>query len=256
MRALSSATCAAVALTAGVLLAPAASATAPGDNGDVKTHNSATATDDHRDEPKVCTFYLDAFNFDGLQSVGWSIDPQPSHKSEDHVASGTLILGADGNGRTADMTLPDGMYKLSWNFGGENGSAKSKVFTVDCADTGSSSGGSTSGGSSSGGSSSGGSSTGGSSSGGSSSGGTTPTPTASATSTVPGSSSSGGSSSSAGSSGGSAAPSASPSATTGSSGGSLASTGASVGGIATLAALLVGAGVFVRFRRKGAARQH
>ncbi|SEO49918.1 hypothetical protein SAMN05216267_102879 [Actinacidiphila rubida] len=257
MRAFSSATCAAVALTAGVLLAPAASAQTPGDNGDVKTHNSTTAPDDHRDEPKVCTFYLDAFDFDGLQSVSWTIDPQPAHKSADHAASGTITLGADGNGHTEDMTLPDGMYKLYWTFDGEHGEAKHKVFKVDCASTGSTTGGSTTGGSTTGGSTTGGSTTGGSTTGGSTTGGSSNGGSTTGGSTTSGGSSSGGSSSTAGSSGGgSSAPSASPSASTASSGGSLAATGASVGGVAALAVLLLGAGVFVRFRRKGAARQH
>lgn len=230
MRALSSATCAAVVLAAGALLAPAALADAPGDNGDVKIHKSTTAQSDQRNEPKVCTFYLDAFNFDGLQSVGWHIDVQPSHGADDHAAAGTITLGADGNGRTEDMTLPDGQYKLYWNFDGENGNAKQKVFKVDCSDQGG-----------------------------------TSTPTVSDTATAPGSSSSGGGSSDGGSSSGGSTgtpgtsgdattPAASPSASSGS--GSLASTGASVGGITALAVLLLGAGVFVRFRRKGAARQH
>ena len=50
---------------------------APGDNGDVKIHASTTPVGDTRNEPKVCVFYLDAFNFDGLQQVSWHINQQP-----------------------------------------------------------------------------------------------------------------------------------------------------------------------------------
>ena len=47
--------------------------TPPGDNGDVKIHNSTTPVTDERNEPHVCVFYLDAFNFDPAQSVSWRI---------------------------------------------------------------------------------------------------------------------------------------------------------------------------------------
>ncbi|MFI1092207.1 hypothetical protein [Streptomyces sp. NPDC020917] len=245
MRVLPSATGAALAVAATVLLSPTAFADAPGDNGTVKIHDAKTDEELVKNEPHVCTFYLDAFYFDGRQQAAWEIDQQaPTGKAV--AAKGAITLDAKGHGRTADMTLPDGHYKLVWNFDGEHGKAKHKVFWVACdnggtptpSDSGSPtpsvSDTSTAPGSTSGGSSSGGSESGGSS-GGSESGGSTGTP---------------------GESGGSTSASPSPSATTGSDSGSLASTGASVGGIAALAAVLLGAGVFVRFRRKGAARQH
>jgi len=247
MRVLPSATGAALAVAAAVLLSPAAFADAPGDNGTVKIHDARTGEELVKNEPHVCTFYLDAFSFDGRQQAAWEIDQQaPTGKAV--AAKGAITLDAEGHGRTADMTLPDGHYKLVWNFDGEHGKAKHKVFWVACdkggtptpSDSGSptpsASDTSTAPGStSSGGSSSGGSESGGSSSGGSESGGSTGTP---------------------GESGGSTSATPSPSASTGSDSGSLASTGASVGGVAALAAVLLGAGVFVRFRRKGAARQH
>lgn len=246
MRVLPSATGAALAVAATVLLSPTAFADAPGDNGTVKIHDARTGEELVKNEPHVCTFYLDAFYFDGRQQAAWEIDQQaPTGKAV--AAKGAITLDAKGHGRTADMTLPDGHYKLVWNFDGEHGKAKHKVFWVACdnggtptpsdsgsptpsvSDTSTAPGSTSSGGSSSGGSESGGSS------GGSESGGSTGTP---------------------GESGGSTSASPSPSASTGSDSGSLASTGASVGGIAALAAVLLGAGVFVRFRRKGAARQH
>ena len=244
MRVLPSATGAALAVAATVLLSPTAFADAPGDNGTVKIHDATTGEELVKNEPHVCTFYLDAFFFDGRQQAAYEIDQQaPTGKAI--ATSGTITLDTKGHGRTADMTLPDGHYKLVWNFDTEHGAAKHKVFWVECPSTGSSTGGSTgTGGTSSTGGDTSGSTSGGTTSGGASSGGTT----------SGGTSGTGGSTATGGSSGGTSTPTAAPSATTGS--GSLASTGASVGGIAGLAALLLGAGVFVRFRRKGAARQH
>ncbi|GLW67712.1 hypothetical protein Kpho02_00110 [Kitasatospora phosalacinea] len=114
----------------------AAPAHAAGDNGDVKIHDSATAADSQNDDPKVCKFYLDGLNFDLGQSVTWHIDQQPPTGNA-QVLAGNLVMPT-GNARTGDLTLPDGHYKLFWNFTGENGDAKQKVFTVDCAGVGSS----------------------------------------------------------------------------------------------------------------------
>ncbi|MCX4992009.1 MULTISPECIES: hypothetical protein [unclassified Streptomyces] len=118
----------AVAGTA-LLGAPAAVA-APGDNGDVKVHDSGTGVDDPREDPKVCHFYLDGFNFDPGQQVTWFIVTQPL------VAGGANLRGSldlpSGHARTPELTLPDGQYKLTWRFVGENGAGKSKVFRVDC----------------------------------------------------------------------------------------------------------------------------
>ncbi|CAL9443567.1 hypothetical protein SUDANB58_02303 [Streptomyces sp. enrichment culture] len=124
----------ACASSAALLLAPAAHATAPGDNGTVKVHDAATGEELRRNEPHVCTFYLDAFGFDGGQRVDWHIEswaPTAAVKGET-VESGSLTLDAEGHGRTNDLSLPDGHYKLFWNFDGEKGSAKHKVFWTDC----------------------------------------------------------------------------------------------------------------------------
>lgn len=111
-------------------LFPAAASAAPGDNGDVKIHATTTPVDDQRNEPKVCRFYLDAFNFDTLQQVSWTIDPQPANSGTAHL-DGTITL-TDGNGHTGALSLPNGQYKLTWTFQGENGSGKHKVFKVSC----------------------------------------------------------------------------------------------------------------------------
>ncbi|MEV8546381.1 hypothetical protein [Streptomyces sp. NPDC051572] len=126
--------------------APAAVA-APGDNGDVKIHEVGTPFTDERNQPKVCDFYLDAFNFDTVQEVTWSIETQPSIPGG-ATRSGSITL-ATGTGHTMPVAqLPNGMYKLTWNFVGENGNGKHKVFQVDCPSPppGGSTGGSTGGG--------------------------------------------------------------------------------------------------------------
>ncbi|ATW48928.1 hypothetical protein [Streptomyces xantholiticus] len=124
---------AALSLTA----APSAFATPPGDNGNVKIHDIATGEYDHRNNPKVCTFYLDSFQFDGAQKVDWEIQAWAVNDlaKATVVKSGSLTLDGSGHERTEEMTLADGQYKLFWTFDGQKSSAaKHKVFKVDCAD--------------------------------------------------------------------------------------------------------------------------
>jgi hypothetical protein len=105
----------------------------PADNGTVKVHRTTTSPADPRNEPHVCAFYLVGFNFDAGQQVTWRIIAWPPTGDRKTVArTGTLVLDANGHGRTADLSLPDGHYKLYWNFVGENGRAKHKVFWVEC----------------------------------------------------------------------------------------------------------------------------
>ncbi|MEU9475376.1 hypothetical protein [Streptomyces sp. NPDC048191] len=216
-------------LSAALFLAPAAHAAPPGDNGDVKIHKSSTDQYDERNEPHVCSFYLDAFHFDGGQQVGWHIEvwaPTGGTKGTT-VKSGALSLDADGHGRTADMTLPDGHYKLFWNFAGEKGAAKHKVFWTDCQGSGSGGGAPSSGPSS----------------------GTTSSASPAPSSSASPSASSSSPASAAPSSSSSPAPSSSPSAQGG--GGGLAETGngVPVGALSGVAAALVGAGGYLVARR-------
>lgn len=110
---------------------------APGDNGTVKIHSAPfgsvprTPYGDPRDEPKVCRFYIDAAHFDTVQEITWEIEPQPADPNGASI-SGDLSL-AGGTGHTADLALPDGQYKLTWNITGGMGAGKHKVFKVDCA---------------------------------------------------------------------------------------------------------------------------
>ncbi|GAA2310400.1 hypothetical protein GCM10010234_63230 [Streptomyces hawaiiensis] len=135
MRTLSRLGAVCAAASAILLLAPAAHATPPGDNGTVKIHDASTGEELPRNEPHVCAFYLDAFGFDGGQKVDWHIDAiPPSENKGETVESGVLTLDAEGHGRTEDLSLADGHYKLFWKFEGEKGSAKHKVFWSDCED--------------------------------------------------------------------------------------------------------------------------
>ncbi|WP_405807967.1 PT domain-containing protein [Streptomyces sp. NBC_00210] len=135
MRTLKSTGVVVTAAALSLLAAPSAFATPPGDNGTVKIHDAKTGEALRKNEPHVCSFYLDAFGFDGAQEVDWKIVEMPPTGTKGKLAdSGSLTLDAKGHGRTDDKTLPDGHYKLIWNFDGEHGAAKHKVFWTDCED--------------------------------------------------------------------------------------------------------------------------
>ncbi|MEV7186150.1 LPXTG cell wall anchor domain-containing protein [Kitasatospora sp. NPDC093102] len=130
-----------------MLLAPAAHAVsggkggAPGNNGTVKIHDAATGQEDVRNEPKVCTFYLDSFGFDANQDVIWAI-ATVGPKGETLAAWGDLPVDPHGHVRTEDIHLPDGHYKLYWQSvelvdgklpkEPDLNNPKHKVFKVDC----------------------------------------------------------------------------------------------------------------------------
>ena len=106
-----------------------------GNNGDVKIHESATAVQDHRNQPHVCTFYIDAFNFDKASNGIWRIEQWAP------TGSGVVATGSwgpadnDGNWHSASMTLADGHYKLFFKQTGTPGGEKQKVFWVECGKT-------------------------------------------------------------------------------------------------------------------------
>ncbi|MDT0388560.1 LPXTG cell wall anchor domain-containing protein [Streptomyces dubilierae] len=218
------------------LFAPAAHATPPGDNGTVKIHDAATGEELRRNEPHVCTFYLDAFGFDGGQRVDWHIDAiPPSENKGETVESGALTLDGEGHGRSEDLSLPDGHYKLFWNFDGEKGAAKHKVFWTDCEDE----------------------EPGGGTPSGSASASASPSSGASeAPSGEPGEPGEPGASVSPGASAGGGAGASSSPSPQGVAGGDLAETGsgAPVGLLSGAAAVLLAAGAFLVFRRRQAGR--
>ncbi|MFF9626875.1 LPXTG cell wall anchor domain-containing protein [Streptomyces griseosporeus] len=210
---------------AALFAAPSAHATVPGDNGTVKIHDASTGEELKKNEPHVCSFYLDGFGFDSAQQIDWHIDAvPPSDNSGETVKSGTLVLDDQGHGRTENLSLPDGHYKLYWNFDDENGRAKQKVFWSECEDSGQGGGGSAS---------------------------PSASPSASASASASPSAPASGSPSASSPAG--AAPSASASGQGGASG-DLAETGngAPVGLLSGVAALLVAAGGFLAFRRRKA----
>ncbi|MFJ8693493.1 hypothetical protein [Streptomyces roseolilacinus] len=109
--------------------APAAVAQ-PGENGDIKIHDTDTPPLDQRSESKVCRFYLAAFNFEGLQQLTYTLTPEPL-EAGDPTVQGAITLTATGTGQTTELTLPDGQYRLTWTFPGATG-IKLKTFRVDC----------------------------------------------------------------------------------------------------------------------------
>ncbi|MDK1348696.1 LPXTG cell wall anchor domain-containing protein [Streptomyces sp. 378] len=235
MRTLSRSGAVCAAASAVLLLAPTAEATPPGDNGTVKIHDASTGEELRRNEPHVCTFYLDAFGFDGGQEVDWHIDAiPPSENKGETVKSGALTLDAQGHGRSADLSLPDGHYKLFWTFEGEKGSAKHKVFWTDCEDE-QEPGGATPSGSASGSPSTGASQ---------------------APSGEPGASGEPGVSASPSASAGGGVPVSSSPSPQGGTDGDLAETGsgAPVGLLSGVAAVLLAAGGFLVVRRRGLGR--
>ncbi|MDS1271409.1 hypothetical protein RIF23_14000 [Lipingzhangella sp. LS1_29] len=108
----------------------------PGDNGTVKVHDVDTPAEDPRNEPRVCDFYLAGSQFDPGQEIEWQILSWPPTGDRTEVLAGELTLDDDGHGRTEDLGLDDGHYRLIWNFEGQRGAGKHKVFWVECDDDG------------------------------------------------------------------------------------------------------------------------
>ncbi|AJF65600.1 LPXTG cell wall anchor domain-containing protein [Streptomyces vietnamensis] len=269
------------AMAGSVILAPTAFASQGpknpnGDNGTVKIHDAKTGEELMKNEPHVCTFYLDGFKFDGAQKVDWTITGQAPTKDLEGT-SGSLTLDGTGHERTADLSLPDGHYKLDWKFDNEKGNTgKHKVFWVDCEEesTGGTTGEQTTGGSTTGEQTTGGSTTGEQTTGGSTTGETTSTggsttgeTTTGGTSTTGGDTATGGSTTGEQTTGGSTAggstsgESANGGSTAGGSAtgdtkgeGNLAETGSSapVGILAAAALALAAAGAVLVTRRRKA----
>ncbi|MEU7114004.1 hypothetical protein [Streptomyces sp. NPDC046182] len=118
--------------------APAAFA-APGDNGDIKIHHAGgrgeprrTPANDETTQPRVCTFYLAAFDFEGVQQLSWTVSPQRPVDSV--TTNGTITIDSTGRGITPDLTLVDGAYRVEWTWEGQTSARKSRDFRVDCDD--------------------------------------------------------------------------------------------------------------------------
>ena len=104
-----------------------------GNNGDIKIHDASTAQADNRNEPHVCTFYIDGFNFDKNSSGTWRIE-RWAPTGSGLVMQDKWSADASGNWRSTTLSLADGHYKAfakqtaPMTAGGE----KQKVFWVDC----------------------------------------------------------------------------------------------------------------------------
>ena len=109
----------------------------PGNNGTVKVHEEQEPSPVVKNQPKVCTFHLHGFNFDGSSSGTWEIDGH-APTSGNTGASGAWTADTDGVWRTAQMTLEPGHYKVyaEQTQPATPGGFKQKVFWVRCGENG------------------------------------------------------------------------------------------------------------------------
>ncbi|MFJ4203339.1 hypothetical protein ACIP2Y_27430 [Streptomyces sviceus] len=114
---------------AGASWVAAPTASAAGENGDIRIHHVGVPFGVSKDDPRVCKFYLDAVNFDVLTTIAYTITPQPPLPTAATVA-GTIQL-AGGAGHTDPLGVADGQYKITWIVAG---APKEKVFRVNCHD--------------------------------------------------------------------------------------------------------------------------
>ncbi|MHC3473979.1 hypothetical protein ACYF6T_35505 [Streptomyces sp. 7R007] len=120
---------AALTLAGSALMGTPASAAA---NGDVKIHQEGSDVDEQSNDPHVCHFYLDAFNFDPNEAITWTIVGQAPTPNAG-TASGSVTADATGAAHTDPVALPDGHYKLTWRTADGDGNGKHKTFWVNCA---------------------------------------------------------------------------------------------------------------------------
>ncbi|MBT2399677.1 hypothetical protein [Streptomyces sp. ISL-100] len=121
---------AALALAGVSLWGASAAFAVEGDSGEIKIHKSGTRAADTKDHYEVCTFSLSASNFESVKLVNWTVTPPQPKTPVEPILSGGLVI-MNGKGSTADYSLPDGHYQLSWSFPG--GVPKQKIFKVNCA---------------------------------------------------------------------------------------------------------------------------
>lgn len=107
----------------------------PGNNGTVKIHDATTSVEDMRNEPHVCTFYVDGFKFDNNSSGQWWIESWPPTGNRTEVRRMAWTADGHGDWHSTVQSLPDGHYKLYAKQQNEAtpGGDKQKVFWVECA---------------------------------------------------------------------------------------------------------------------------
>ncbi|MET7734106.1 hypothetical protein ABZT02_22455 [Streptomyces sp. NPDC005402] len=114
---------------AGASWVAAPTASAQGENGDIRIHHVGVPFGVSKDDPRVCKFYLDAVNFDILTSIAYTITPQPPLPTA--ATTTGIIQLAGGAGHTDPLGVADGQYKITWIVAG---APKEKVFRVNCHD--------------------------------------------------------------------------------------------------------------------------
>ncbi|MFI0544763.1 hypothetical protein ACH3VS_38605 [Streptomyces sp. WSLK1-3] len=114
---------------AGASWVAAPTASAAGENGDIRIHRVGVPFGVSKDDPRVCKFYLDAVNFDRLTTIDYTITPQPPLPTAATVAGAIQLAG--GAGHTDPLGVADGQYKITWTAGA---AVKEKVFRVNCHD--------------------------------------------------------------------------------------------------------------------------
>lgn len=133
-------------LSAGVLLVgvpvtgSAQEADPPGNNGTLKVHEEGTPDGTESNDPKVCSFNIEGFDFDAHQLLVIRFDPQGGSKPLGTAAGPFGPYEADDEGYfdTEYFDLADGTYKttaLGKDSAGDyvvDLKAKSKVFKVEC----------------------------------------------------------------------------------------------------------------------------
>jgi hypothetical protein len=118
---------------AGASWVAAPTASAAGENGDIRIHHVGVPFGVSKDDPRVCKFYLDAVNFDSVTTITYTITPQPP-LSTAATTTGMIQL-AGGAGHTDPLGLADGQYKITWTPPAPPAAApKEKVFRVNCHD--------------------------------------------------------------------------------------------------------------------------
>lgn len=134
-----------LAMVATILLAAPTAATqrVPGNNGTLKVHEQGTPSQFINNDPKVCNFNFEGYNFDLDQDGLVVITTQGGGNDRSEVKRVYMpaATAADTHGtytETEYLTLPNGHYKTTVYGKDKHGAynidlkAKSKVFKVDC----------------------------------------------------------------------------------------------------------------------------
>ena len=110
----------------------------PGARGTLKVHEGAGEPDpEQREEPQVfCRVHFHVFNFPANSELRYEVHEEPSFDGEP-VHTGTIETDATGEGRDPEnsaLSFDRGQYKVTVFT--EQGTTKSKVFNVNCAQVG------------------------------------------------------------------------------------------------------------------------